>query len=119
MHPRHRLGYDQGFFADGYRVIMNYCEDDDHAHRSFREINSKEAVLTKADITKKSDRENLLEKAWEIFGGFDVLVNNAAIIRFNRFLDISSETFEEVMNCNFYGVLYLAQAFSKKLVETK
>ena len=66
-----------------------------------------------------SEREHLISEVLDRFGSLDVLVNNAAIIRLGRFLDISEETFSEVMQNNFYAPLYLARSFSKKLISLK
>lgn len=111
------LGMAKVFLSEGYQVVMNYHSDDRLAQQAVDDVNSKRAILIKADISTKQGRDNLLQKTLEKYGRYDVLINNAAIIRSGRFLEIAPETFEKVMNCNFYGALYLSQAFANALVE--
>lgn len=113
------FGIVQCFLDKGYRVAMNYRQDDKQAEIAFKRLNSKEVFLIKADVTKNTDREILLSKAVEKFGKVDVLVNNAAIIRLGRFLEITPAVFSEVMDCNFNAPLYLAQEFAKILIDRK
>ena len=71
------LGITQCFLNKGYRVVLNYRQDDKQADTAFKKLNSKEAFLIKADVTINTDRKKLLSKAIEKFGKVDVLVNSA------------------------------------------
>jgi NAD(P)-dependent dehydrogenase (short-subunit alcohol dehydrogenase family) len=44
------------------------------------------------------------------FGQVDVLVNNAAISRANPIMEIAPEDYDEVMDVNLRGTLYMSQA---------
>lgn len=113
------FGIVQCFLEKGYRVVMNYRQDDKQAELASKKLNSDEVFLIKADVTKSTDRNILLSKAVEKFGRVDVLVNNAAIIRLGRFLEITPAVFSEVMECNFYAPLYLTQEFANILIDKK
>ncbi len=56
------------------------------------------------DVTDEQAWEQLIATIVETSGKLNVLVNNAAIFRTGRMLDISTESFEQVMNVNCTGV---------------
>lgn len=111
------LGIGEAFLKEGYRVVLNYRSDDETAEKVYQRLASDDVICVKADVTSATDREYLLKTTVDKWGCFDVLVNNAAIIRMGRFLDIGSRTFDEVMDCNFYAPFYLSQLFANVLVE--
>ena len=45
------------------------------------------------------------------FGGIDVLINNAGITRFGDFASTSADAFRQVLDVNFWGVVYGSRAF--------
>ena len=100
-------------------LIMNYVSDDKQAKYAFLEVDNKNAFLIKADISTDVGREQLITKTLEKFGRFDVLINNAGILRPGRFLEITPDVFETVMNTNFYAALYLSQIFANNLIAEK
>jgi NAD(P)-dependent dehydrogenase (short-subunit alcohol dehydrogenase family) len=113
------LGIAKEFLKKGYRVVLNYRSDEEKAKEVLSSLNSEDALCIQADISLQEDRERLLAEVKRHFGFFDVLVNNAAIIKSGRFLEVQPEDFEMVMDTNFYGPLYLSQLFSNALVSEK
>ncbi len=70
-------------------------------------VNSAYAVFTIDDeAAVKAGIETLAEK----LGGVDILVNNAGIGDFGAIEDMPSETWEQVIKTNLFGVYYAAKA---------
>ena len=113
------LGISTAFLQQGYRVALCYGSDTHNAKLALNTLNTKDAMIIQADVSHPDDRELILDKTNDAWGGFDVLVNNAGIIRTGQFLEIQPEDFETVMNTNFYGPLYLSQLFANQLIQDK
>jgi NAD(P)-dependent dehydrogenase (short-subunit alcohol dehydrogenase family) len=74
-----------------------------------------------ADISKKEDRESLLNKIEEKFNRIDVLVNNAGVTPKIRkdILETSEESYDRVMSINLKGPYFLTQAVSKWMIKLR
>jgi len=51
------------------------------------------------------------------FGGVDILVNNAAIWRFDSFVDLPEEAWDDVVDTNLKGTVYFTQVVARRMVE--
>ncbi len=71
------------------------------------------------DISKKSDCENLIEKAVEAFGKVDILVNNAGVLEAGlKPIDkFSDEDLDRIVNTNQKGTMYCMRAALKYMGE--
>lgn len=67
------------------------------------------ALAVAADVSKKEEVERVAAHAVQRFGGFDIWINNAGVIMYGRFLDISPEEFRQVMETNLFGYAYGAR----------
>ena len=78
------------FAEAGAKVVVNFHSSEEKASALEREINSMggEALGVQADVSKKTDVENLFKKVVDIFGQINVLVNNAGIYPLNKIIDI-------------------------------
>jgi len=78
-------------------------------------------VYAQGDVSKKEDRENILQKVVSEFGQLNVLVNNAGIAPKERkdILVASEESFDYVLDINLKGPYFLTQLFAKYMVEEK
>ena len=63
------------------------------------------------DVTRKSDFEAGLAKTVELFGGVNVLVNNAAMTPTTPVMEISPEEFDRVVAINQRGTFFGCQVF--------
>ncbi len=61
------------------------------------------ALVVVADITRESDRQNVLGRAVEHFGGLDVLINNAGIASWDHFANSTEEILRQIMEVNFFA----------------
>ena len=59
-----------------------------------------------ADVTEKSDCENLVDRTIKRFGKIDILINNAGISMRALFNELDISVFEKVLDTNFIGAVY-------------
>src|SRR5438132_4725300 len=62
-----------------------------------------QAVAIAADVTSAADRQRLLDRVAEHYGGLDVLVNNAGAGSFGHFAESSEAVLRQVMEVNFFA----------------
>lgn len=66
------------------------------------------------DVTQPERFHDFIQKADEILGGINALVNNAGIsLHENTFFDVTPETFDKQVNTNLKGGFFLTQEFIK------
>jgi len=68
------------------------------------------AAYVHLDITSEEDWRAAVQRASSEFGGVDVLVNNAGIIRVKPFVETSLEEFRKVLDTNLVGAFLGMQA---------
>ena len=77
------------------------------------------SLAVQADVSRKSDVDNLVQKVTEQFGAIDILVNNAGIVVRAPLLDTSEDDWDKVINTDLKGCYLCSQAVGKKMVERK
>lgn len=70
-------------------------------------------VFVQADLTKKEDRQNIIEVSMKEFGKIDILVNNAGTIKRAPLLEYNEEDWNAVMDINLNAVYFLSQEAAK------
>jgi len=78
-------------------------------------------IYAQGDVSKKEDRENILQTVVPEFGQLNVLVNNAGIAPKERkdILEATEKSYEYVMNINLKGPYFLTQLFANHMVEQR
>jgi 3-oxoacyl-[acyl-carrier protein] reductase len=100
-----------GLGAAGYRVIVNYRENEQAASRCVEKIIAAggAAFALQADVSRRDQAEGLFNTIEERFGFLSCLVNNAGINRDGVLLLMSDEKWDEVMNTNLRGTYLCSQ----------
>ena len=70
-----------------------------------------------ADVSSREQVERAFAEAVRLMGGVDVLINNAGISIRHKFLDITPESWNNVIAVNLTGVFYVAQAAARHMME--
>lgn len=106
-------------FADlGYNVVINYNTSEKEA-LTLAEKLGKNAIAVQADVSKPEEAKLLFRKAKEVFGGVDVLVNNAGIAQQKLFTDITQADYDRMFDCNVRSVFNCCQCALPDMIHNK
>jgi len=96
----------QRLAADGFAVVVNYARGRDEAQSVVRAIEGGggRAVAVQADIGASGGMPALFDAAEAAFGGVDVLVNNAGIMKLSPLAQTDDALFEQQVAINLGGV---------------
>ncbi len=101
------------FVDEGSRVVV--LDVDPVANQKiFEEMPELEAISA-ADVSKPDEVQRAFEQLDHLWGGLDVLVNNAGISLRHTFLDITPDEWQRVIDINLNGVFYVAQQAAKRM----
>lgn len=104
------------FLAEGAKVVIADINAD-RLHATAAEIGTLETLLAVVtDVALKDQVDALVAAAVSAFGRIDVMVNNAGIAPVMDFLDVSPETFDNVMGVNLKGAFLGTQAAARAMI---
>lgn len=72
-----------------------------------------------ADVSNENDCRHFIESSISVFGGIDVLINNAGISMRALLKDSSIDVIKKVMDINFFGAVYCTKYALNSLIERK
>ena len=105
--------------SDGFSVIVNYAGRAADAENVVQEIQTAggQAAAVQADVSIPSDVSSLFDKAAEIFGGVDVVVNNAGIMQpgLVNLADTDDALFNRLIEVNVKGTFNSLRLAAKQL----
>jgi len=102
------------FLEEGSRVVV--LDRDEAALVSVaRDLPSLSGTIT-ADVSDVDAVAQAYVELEALFGGLDVLINNAGISIRHRFLDITPEEWRKVIAVNLNGMFYVAQEAARRMV---
>src|SRR5512138_2222816 len=105
----------------GWRVVFSYRGNTEAAEavRQHLEEIGKPGLAVQADIASAVDREMLVNRVLDEYGGIDLLVNNAGMAPRQRMdlLEMGEPSYDEVMATNLKGPFFLTQRVARVMVE--
>ncbi|MBQ9328767.1 MAG: SDR family oxidoreductase [Solobacterium sp.] len=96
----------------GYDIVLNYCHSAFDARGIADDLETQFGVrclAIQADISKEDDVDRMVTEAEEVFGGIDILINNAGIDMPNLFHLKTAEEFRHVLDVNVVGAYNCAK----------
>jgi short-subunit dehydrogenase len=72
-----------------------------------------------ADVSSENDCRRFIETTLKVFGGIDILINNAGISMRALMKDLSTEVMRKVMDINFFGSVYCTKFALPSIIERK
>jgi len=105
--------------SHGAQVAINYKMDKAGAEATRSEVKQLGGTgeIFQADIGSRRAFEELINATCQMFGGLDILVNNAARTRFAPFREITDEDFEDVINTNLRGPFFGSAAAAARMFQ--
>lgn len=103
--------------ADGFTVVVNYAGASDEAERLVEEIEKAggRAVAAQADVSDPAAVARLFDNAEAAFGGVDVLVNNAGIMRLATLAESDDALFDSQVAINLKGSFNTLREAARRL----
>ena len=96
----------QQLARDGFAVVVNYARGREEAEQVVAVIEKEggRAVAIQADIGEASGVPALFDAAEQVFGGTDVLINNAGTMKLGALAEVSDADFDRQLALNLGGV---------------
>lgn len=109
------LAIAERFVAEGGKIIIG-----DMNTAAFEEITTKlgpdKCHCVKCDVTDRKSVDAMIQSAYDVFGGFDVMFGNAGIQLMKDFLDFTEEEHERILKVNYFGSFNTTQAAGRAFV---
>jgi NAD(P)-dependent dehydrogenase (short-subunit alcohol dehydrogenase family) len=93
-------------------------EGGEPSHTWIQRETSVRSAFVKCDVTRPTDLASAVDAA-EVFGGIDVMVNNAGILTKQSILEASEKDFDAVMAVNAKSVYFGTQAAARRMWQKK
>ena len=102
---------------DGFTVVINYSADSKSAEALAQKIEAGggRALSAKADVSNPNAVRGMFDAAEAAFGGVDVLVNNAGIMKLARIADSDDALFDQQIAINLKGSFNAMREAAKRL----
>ena len=78
-----------------------------------------EIIISKLDVTQKSDCDSLVNEAMKKWGRVDVLINNAGLMPLSFVKNLKVEEWERMIDVNIKGVLFMTAGVVSHMKEKK
>ena len=103
--------------ADGLAVVINYSSGADAANVLVERIKAAggAASAIKADVSDPAAVASLFDQTEQAFGGVDVLVNNAGIMKLSPVADTTDELFDQTIAINLKGAFNGMRQAAKRM----
>lgn len=109
------------FAREGADVAFNYHSRDDLAEMIVEKIKAhgRRALAYKISVTDRVGLKKLTRELVEVWGGLDILVNNAAINRGDNFATTTDRAWDEVINTNINGLFAVTKPIYKQMIRQR
>jgi 3-oxoacyl-[acyl-carrier protein] reductase len=102
--------------SDGFAVVVNYPASADSAEALVRQIEARggRALAARADVSEAGAVRHMFDATEKAFGGIDVLVNNAGIMKLAKIAD-SDALLDRQIAVNLKGSFYGMREAARRL----
>lgn len=107
----------QRLAKDGFTVVVNYASNAGEAEQLAGKIEAAggKALTAQADVSDAAAVARLFDKTEAAFGGIDVLVNNAGIMRLATIADGDDTLIDSQIAVNLKGSIYTLREAARRL----
>ena len=109
-----------GLAREGADVAVGCRSAREEARGVVREIGAmgRRGLVVQGSTARRGDVERVVAEAAEAFGGLDLVVNNAGILRRTPFLEIGEEEWDAIHDVNLKGYFLVGQAAARRMAES-
>lgn len=102
---------------DGFTVVVNYAGSAQAAENVVRDIESAggRAISAQGDVSKVADVRRLFDTVEEVYGGMDVLVNNAGVMQLAPIAELTEEDYDRLFDINVKGSFNTMREAARRL----
>jgi len=106
------------YAAEGARLVLtsSSAERLDEVAGKCRASGAEDVIVLPYDLTCLNDIDSLVKKAWEAFGGIDIVMLNAGISQRTNIEDTSMEMIRKIMEINYFAPVAIAKALLHKMI---
>ena len=105
---------------DGYNIALNFNTSEKEALSLKNELSVLTCVeIFKADVSDSEQVKKMFSEIENIFGGADVLVNNAGIAQQALFTDITDEMWQKMIGTNLTGAFNCCRSALPYMIREK
>lgn len=107
----------QRLASDGFTVVVNFGGDTKAAAKVVDDIEKSggRAISAQADVTDSKAVRRMFDAAEAAYGGVDVLINNAGIMKVSPIAKVDDATFDEMLAINLKGTFNGLREAAKRL----
>ncbi len=108
--------------AEGARVAVNYQSSEAAANETVEAClaaGAQDAYAIKANVADSAEVTAMLKSVADRFGGLEILVNNAGIMRDTLLMRMSEDDWDAVHNTNLRGTFLVTKAAMRPLLRAK
>jgi len=102
----------------GARVIINHVDAHEVAQLTVDEIIAAggEAYAIHADVSNEAEVQAMFAEMYKQYGTIDILVNNAGLQRDSKFVDMTLDQWQTVININLTGQFLCAREAAREFI---
>ena len=108
--------------GEGYNIVIHYRSSALEALQLCDELNQQRpnsAKIIQADLLNMAELDAVAKEACAVWGGIDVLVNNASSFYPAAVTETTERQWDELLGSNLKAPFFLAQALAKTLADNK
>ena len=99
--------------------VATCSRNHDKLYRMQRSFASYPLHATVTDVSDENESRRFIESTIKVFGGIDILINNAGISMRSELKDASPDVIKKVMGINFFGAVYCTHYALNSITERK
>jgi short-subunit dehydrogenase len=107
------------FCRAGARVILSARREDELKRVQSQCGGEASARILSFDVAQTAELAQKVHEALEMFGGIDILINNAGVTQRSLVKDTELEVYRRLMEVNFFGAVAVTKAVLPSMIENK